>query len=124
MIRYTPSSQLSLENFKHPFHQQLDPNNRWVQLAELVPWDDLADIYAKHLSPNAGRLSVDIRMVIGALIIKHKHSLSDRDTVQMISENIYMQYFLLGGLALGHIYSSHNTMSPSLRLVHGKAVIT
>ena len=93
MIRYTPSSQLSLENFKHPFHQQLDPNNRWVKLAELVPWDDLAGIYAKHLNPNAGRLSVDIRMVIGAMIIKHKHSLSDRDTVQMISENIYMQYF-------------------------------
>lgn len=93
MIRYTPSSQLSLENFKHPFHQQLDPNNRWVKLAELVPWDDLADIYAKHLNPKAGRLSVDIRMVIGALIIKHKLSLSDRDTVQMISENIYIQYF-------------------------------
>jgi len=93
MIRYTPSSQLSLENFKHPFHQQLDPNNRWVKLAELVPWDDLAGIYSKHLNPNAGRLSVDLRMVIGALIIKHKLSLTDRDTVQMISENIYMQYF-------------------------------
>jgi hypothetical protein len=93
MIKYTPSSQLSLENFKHPFHQQLDPDNRWVQLAELVPWDELAGIYAKHLDPVAGRESVDLRMVIGALIIKHKLSLTDRDTVQMISENIYMQYF-------------------------------
>ena len=32
-------------------------------------------------------------MVIGSLIIKHKLSLSDRDTVEMISENMYMQYF-------------------------------
>jgi len=93
MIKYTPSSQLSLENFKHPFHQQLDPGNRWVQLAELVPWDELAGIYSKHLDPGAGRESVDLRMVIGALIIKHKLSLTDRDTVLMISENIYMQYF-------------------------------
>jgi IS5 family transposase len=93
MIKYTPASQLSLENFKHPFRQQLDPNNRWIQLAELVPWDELAGIYAKHLDPGAGRESVDLRMVIGALIIKHKLSLTDRDTVQMISENIYMQYF-------------------------------
>jgi hypothetical protein len=62
-------------------------------LAELVPWDELAGIYAKHLDPGSGRESVDLRMVIGALIIKHKLSLTDRDTVLMISENIYMQYF-------------------------------
>ena len=75
MIKYTPSNQLTLEEFKHPFHQQLRPDNRWVQLAELIPWDELAGIYAKNLNPNAGRLSVDIRIVIGALVIKHKLSL-------------------------------------------------
>jgi hypothetical protein len=64
-----------------------------VKLAELIPWDEIAGIYAKNLDPGAGRLTVDLRMVIGAMIIKHKLSLTDRDTVQMISENIYMQYF-------------------------------
>jgi hypothetical protein len=98
MIKYTPSSQLTLENFKHPFHNQLKPDNRWVLLAELVPWDELAGIYAKNLDPNAGRLSVDIRMVLGALIIKHKITLSDRDTVAMISENMYMR------VSRGHVY--------------------
>ena len=93
MIKYTPSNQLTLEEFKHPFHQQMKKDNRWVVLAELVPWDELAEIYARNLNPKAGRLSVDIRMVIGSLIIKHKLSLSDRDTVEMISENMYMQYF-------------------------------
>jgi transposase, IS5 family len=38
-------------------------------------------------------LSVDIRMVLGALIVKHKLNLSDRETVSTISENIYLQYF-------------------------------
>jgi len=93
MIKYTPSSQLTLEAFKHPFTKELKKDNRWVKLAELVPWDDLAGIYAKNMNADAGRLSVDIRMVIGALIIKHKLKLSDRDTVDMISENLYMQYF-------------------------------
>ena len=93
MINYTPSNQLSLEGFKHPFYKQLKPNNRWVKLAEVIPWDELAGIYSRNLDPGAGRLSVDIRMVIGALIIKHKLKLSDRDTVDMISENVYMQYF-------------------------------
>ena len=93
MIKYTPSSQLTLEEFKHPFHNQLRPDNRWVQLAALVPWDELAAIYAKQLNPKAGRLSVDLRMVLGAMILKHKLKLSDRDTVAMISENMYMQYF-------------------------------
>ena len=93
MIRYTPSNQLTLDLFKHPFEHALDKNNRWVRLAELVPWDSLANIYAKSLNPDSGRLSVDIRLVIGALIIKHKMTLSDRDTVALISENVYMQYF-------------------------------
>ena len=93
MIRYTPSNQLTLDLFKHPFEHALAKTNRWVILAELVPWDSLANIYAKSLNPDSGRLSVDIRLVIGALIIKHKMTLSDRETVAIISENVYMQYF-------------------------------
>ena len=93
MIKYTPSNQLSLEGFQQPFDKQLSPNNRWVILSGLIPWNRLAGTYGKHLRGDAGRFSVNIRTVIAALIIKHKLSLSDRETVQMISENIYMQYF-------------------------------
>ena len=93
MIKYTPSKQLTLEGFKHPFYKQLKPDNRWVKLAEVIPWDELAGIYSRNLDPGAGRLSVDIRLVIGALVIKHKMKLSDRDTVDLIGENVYMQYF-------------------------------
>jgi len=89
MIRYTPSNQLTLDIFKQPFEKALDKTNRWVKLAGLIPWDSLANIYAKSLNPYSGRLSVDIRMVIGAMIIKHKMTLADRDTVANISENIY-----------------------------------
>lgn len=93
MIRYTPASQLTLEGFSHPFDNELDSENRWVKLAGLIPWDELASIYARSLRSDSGRETVDIRMVIGAMIVKHKLGLSDRDTVAQIAENIYIQYF-------------------------------
>lgn len=93
MINYTSQNQLSLELFKHPFEQELDKTNRWVKLAAVIPWDELAGIYSQKLDAGSGRKSVDIRMVIGALIVKHKLRLDDRGTVQMISENLYIQYF-------------------------------
>ena len=93
MVNYTPSNQLSLSLFKHPFERDLDPNNRWVKLAELIPWDELASVYASKLRSNEGRKSVDIRHVLGAIIVKHKLKLDDRGTIEMIQENIYLQYF-------------------------------
>jgi IS5 family transposase len=93
MIKYTPSNQLSLSGFSHPFDQELSPNNRWVKLAQVIPWDALASVYLKQLSSSSGRESIDVRMVIGAIIVKHKLEVSDRETRAMISENIYLQYF-------------------------------
>jgi hypothetical protein len=93
MIKYTPASQLTLDGFSHPFEQALSPDNRWVKLAEIIPWDALASVYSKSLNSTRGRESIDVRMVIGAIIVKHKLGLDDRSTVAMISENIYLQYF-------------------------------
>ena len=62
-------------------------------MATIIPWDDLATIYSKALDSHCGRESIDVRMVIGAIIIKHKLGLDDRGTVAMISENSYLQYF-------------------------------
>ncbi len=93
MINYTPQNQLSLEMFKHPFEKDLDKENRWVKLAALIPWDDLAEVYSKGLEIDSGRLTVDLRIVIAALIVKHKLGFDDRGTIEMIKENIYLQYF-------------------------------
>lgn len=109
MIQYTPANQLTLEGFEHPFDQELEPTNRWVILARLIPWDELAAIYARELRSDAGRLTVNIRMIIGALIVKHRLGLSDRDTVDEIAENIYIQYFC--GLAS---FQSGKPFDPSL----------
>ena len=94
MIRYRSEKQLPLEGFETPFETALDKNNRWVKLSECIPWDLLADSYYETLSVKEGRPAKDARLVIGAVIIKHKLCLSDEETVDQIQENPYLQYFV------------------------------
>ena len=94
MIRYRSQKQLSLAEFDWPFQTALDENNRWVKLSECVPWDELAEGYYQDLEDTQGRPTKDARLVIGAVIIKHKLCLSDRETVAQIQENPYLQYFV------------------------------
>ncbi len=94
MFKYTPQKQLSLDGFRAPFAAGLDPGNRWVRMAQLLDWDQLAAIYVKRLSAGNGAPSINARVVIGALIIKHLERKDDRGTIQAIQENPYMQHFL------------------------------
>lgn len=94
MIRYKPQAQLTIEGFESPFHRQLDPHNRWVVLAAHIPWDKLANVYYKNMRSDFGPPTLDARMVIGAVIIKHMLNIDDREVVEQIKENIYLQYFV------------------------------
>ena len=94
MIRYRSQKQLTIAEFDWPFQEKLDENNRWVKLSDCIPWDDLAEAYYQGLSEKRGRPMKDARLVIGAVIIKHKLCLSDRETVAQIQENPYLQYFV------------------------------
>jgi hypothetical protein len=63
-------------------------------MSKCFPWDELPDGYFEGLSNQTGRPAKDARLVIGAVIIKHKLCLSDAETVLQIQENPYMQYFV------------------------------
>ena len=55
----------------------------------------MCSIYWKYIpEKSTGRPALNHRIVLGATIIKHLCDLDDRETVDQISENIYMQYFL------------------------------
>jgi|GEM_PF-865878 len=93
--KYVSPSQLVLDCFKTPFEKELNPANRWVVLAHLIPWDEICNLYLKHVGiSDTGRPALSPRVVLGSLIIKHMCNLDDREAVDQISENIYMQYFL------------------------------
>jgi len=92
---YISPNQLTMDCFQTPFEQQLNPNNRWVVLSRLMPWDEVCNLYLKNVGVSStGRPPLSPRVIIGSLIIKHLCNLDDRETVDQISENIYMQYFL------------------------------
>ncbi len=82
------------EKFELPFEGKLSPNNRWVIMAELIPWDDFEEEYAKLFSAEKGAPAKPFRIALGTLIIKEKLGTSDRETIEQITENPYLQYFI------------------------------
>ena len=91
MYKKANKKQLS---FLLPFDGKLDPENRWVKLSEIIPWDDIEEKYAELFPANCGMPAKPLRMALGALIIKEKCGFSDRETVEQIKENPYLQYFI------------------------------
>ena len=73
----------------------LSKSNRWVRLADNLPWDKIEKEYNKRLrNAHNGAGNKPARMIVGALIMKHVENLSDAKTIQAIQENPYMQYLL------------------------------
>ena len=92
---YISVHQPLLDGFDTPFAKQLNASNRWVLLANKIPWDELVSVYRQQMGNHkTGAEGINPRVVIGSLIIKHMCDLSDRETVQQIQENMYMQYFI------------------------------
>ncbi len=50
MVRHNSKNQLSIEEFKSPFQNSLNPENRWAKLSLQIPWDSLAEIYFELMS--------------------------------------------------------------------------
>ena len=92
---YISPSQLKLVNFETPFSAHLNPTNRWVRLAHEIPWDSIVNVYLNQMNNHkTGASNINPRIVLGSLMVKHMMNISDEETIQMISENLYIQYFL------------------------------
>ncbi len=94
MYRKANQSEPTPENFELPFSRKLSPDNRWLIMAELIPWAEFEAEYAEKFSEKMGAPAKPFRMALGALIIKEKLGISDRETVEQIKENPYLQYFV------------------------------
>jgi hypothetical protein len=93
---------MSKKNIKNPkmcnlplfFDTTLNPNNRWVRLASIIPWETVEEMYSKNFKGNKGPKPFPARVALGSLIIQLKLNLSDEETVEQITENPYLQYFI------------------------------
>lgn len=95
MYEHNERQMIMPDEFFLPFGGKLDSENRWVVLANLIPWDKVEDIYVRSLKDTTqGNKAVSARMALGSLLIKERMGLSDEETVEQIKENPYLQYFI------------------------------
>ena len=94
MYYRSDEDQLTMEEFFQPFGGRLRKDNRWVRLAEIMPWRHIEEIYVGNMSEETGRPGISSRIAFGALYIKAHCHLTDEETVQNLQENSYMQYFV------------------------------
>ncbi len=83
------------DDFFLPFGGKLNKENRWVKLANMIPWWDFEDKYRECFKQShTGEQAFSVRIALGTLIIKTKLGISDEETIHQIAENPYLQYFL------------------------------
>jgi IS5 family transposase len=86
--------QLEFVEFKLPFGGKLSSSNRWIKLAQIIPWHVFEDDYRENLSKKGqGPPAMSVRMALGALIIKERLGTTDEECVEQIRENPYLQLF-------------------------------
>lgn len=92
---YRANNQPELPDFYLPFGGKLDPDNRWVRLAKIVPWHLVEEDYRTNFAGSGmGAPAKESRIALGALIIKERLGITDEESVAQIRENPYLQYFL------------------------------
>jgi IS5 family transposase len=112
MYRKEKQQETTAENFELSKECKLASDNRWVIMEKMIPWSEFEAEYAAMFSSEIGAPAKSFRMALGALIIKEKLGISDRETVEQIRENPYLQYFIgMSG------YSNEVPFDPSM-LVH------
>ena len=50
--KYISPNQLTLAGFETPFAQKLTSNNRWIKMADAIPWDKIVGHYDNLFNPN------------------------------------------------------------------------
>lgn len=86
--------QYSFLDFNQPMGLHMNPNNRWIKMADCIPWDEFERKYAGLFPSDTGNVAKPLRMALGSLIIQTKFQFSDRELVEQIVENPYLQYFI------------------------------
>ena len=95
MYKQENKRQQEFESFYLPFGGKLNPRNRWVLLANLIPWEEFEDKYAEHFAESGmGAPAKSFRVALGSILIKEKLRITDEETVEQIRETPHMQYLI------------------------------
>ncbi len=94
MYKYTDNTQSNFLDFNQPIGLHMNPKNRWVKMADAIPWEIFEKKYSRLFKGKNGRVAKPLRLALGSLIIQTKYQYSDRELVEQLTENPYYQYFI------------------------------
>ena len=94
MYKKNRNKQFKLTDFNQPMGLKLDPENKWIKKAEMIPWNRIEDKYATLFESTTGTVAKPLRMALGALMIQKEYGFSGRTLVEQLQENPYFQYFI------------------------------
>ncbi len=76
-----------------PYSGQIDLENRWIKMAEILPWDELDGIYQRYFDDRKLSVVKKCRLIMGLMVGQMILEMSDRQIVEYFHENPYFQYF-------------------------------
>ena len=95
MYRNTNDGQSTIYDFILPFGGHLNKNNRWVKLRGMINWKMIDEEYSKNFrNKDGGNEAYPAEVAFGSLYIQRRLGFTDRELVEQIAENPYMQYFI------------------------------
>lgn len=94
MYKFKREKQISFTDFNQPLGLQMNPDNRWVKKAAMIPWETIEAEYAKLFPSHTGMPAKPLRMALGSLLIQKQYHYPDEELVEQIRENPYYQYFI------------------------------
>ena len=94
MYKSSDSTQNNFLSFNQPMGLHMNPENRWIKMADAIPWAIFEKKYSRLFKGKNGRVAKPLRLALGSLIIQTKYQYSDRELVDQLTENPYYQYFI------------------------------
>ena len=110
------NGQATIFDFILPFGGHLKEDNRWVQLHKMIDWEIVDEEYRRNFKNKVtGQEAYPSSVAFGSVYIQRRLGLTDRELVDQIAENPYMQYFI------GYKeYRSEKPFDPSLLVTFRK----
>ena len=94
MYKRIKDKQITFEDFNQLMGLKMNPENRWIKMANCIPWERFEEEYASLFPSDTGNVAKPFQMALGSLIIQTKYSHSDEELTKQITENPYYQYFI------------------------------
>ncbi len=90
-LTHPPPHRKSLSSPSRESYHKITVGSSW---RISYPGRNLKLVYAQNFAEDIGAPALPFRMALGSLIIKERLGISDRETVEQIKENPYLQYFI------------------------------